>query len=141
MVERVRVTTMSVHYIIHRDLKHYKKSKTKVHHLTAAATAQRKKKASIFYSSIKVEQYKIFLSMDGAILSLDYQNGQTDFFHQLNDPKERKEVEPMKSRSSGFAKQQMFAAGFCSRRRTRLYLLPEKAKVYSALLSSTHSPQ
>jgi hypothetical protein len=37
--KRVGVSTTSVHNIIHRDLKHHKKRKTKVHHLTAATIA------------------------------------------------------------------------------------------------------
>jgi hypothetical protein len=67
------------------------------------------------------------------MLPLDYQNWQTDFFYESNDLKERREVEALKSRSQGFTKQRMFAAGFCWRRPTRLYFVPVKSKVNSAL--------
>jgi hypothetical protein len=68
MVKRVDVSARSVHNIIHGNVKHHKKSITKVYHLTAAAVPQRKKKAL----SPSATSSKASL--------LDYQNEQTDFF-------------------------------------------------------------
>jgi hypothetical protein len=70
--------------------------------------------------------------MDEVKLPLDYQNGQKNFFYESNDTKERREVEPLKSRSPWFARQQILTARSCWRGSTGVYDVPVKATLNSA---------
>jgi predicted XRE-type DNA-binding protein len=129
MGRRVGVPQQSVSYLIRNDLDYRKKKKVKVHHLTEAAIAQRKIRALPFYNLICNEQYKDILTMDEAMLPLNYQNGQREFFYQPNNPKNRGKKEPVASKSPSWPKQRMYAAGFGWRGQTRMYIVEAKAKV------------
>ncbi|OQV19515.1 hypothetical protein BV898_06502 [Hypsibius exemplaris] len=69
-----------------------KLKKVKVHYLTAAAILQRSLRALPFYDLIKDDQFMRVFSMDEAMLPLDYENGQSEYYYA---PKTSKSVGKM----------------------------------------------
>jgi hypothetical protein len=131
MARRLGISVASISNIIHRDLDLHKRMKPKVHHLTERAIAQRKERALHFYNLINSDKLEYILTMDEAMLPLDFQNGQRMFYYESNNPDKRRSVEPLASKSPGFPVQRMFAAGFSWRGPTKLYIVPSNTKVNS----------
>jgi hypothetical protein len=129
MGRRVGASAASINHLIHKVLGQQKTMKPKVHHLTDRMIAQRKERALNFFNLINNENFKDILTMDEAMLPLNYMNGKTDFFYESKHPKERRKVKPLASKAPSHPQQRMFAAGYGWRGQTRLFIVPAKAKV------------
>jgi hypothetical protein len=103
--------------------------KAKVHHQDERMILQRKQRALKFYNLIANGEYKNILTMDEAMLPLDFKNGQREFFYQLKNPKERWSEESLVSRAPNCPEQRMLANGYGCFGQTRLFVVPPKAKI------------
>jgi len=126
---RVGASATSINRMIHKVLNERKTKKPKVHHLTERMISQRRARALNFFNLINNESFKDILTMDEAMLPLDYMNGKRDFFYESKNPKERRKVKPLGSKAPSHPQQRMFAAGYDLRGQTRLYVIPAKTKV------------
>jgi hypothetical protein len=133
MARRLDVSEASISTIIHWDLDLHERMKPKVHHPTEHAIAQRKERALRLYDLIDSDRLEYILTMDEAMLPLDFQNGQRMFYYESNNPDKRGLVEPLASKSPELPVQKMFAAGFSWRGPTKLYIIPSNTKVNSAV--------
>ena len=80
MRRRVGASATSINRMIHKVLNQRKTKKPKVHHLTERMISQRRARALNFFNLINNESFKDILTMDEAMLPLDYMNGNRDFF-------------------------------------------------------------
>ncbi|GAV01648.1 hypothetical protein RvY_12326 [Ramazzottius varieornatus] len=71
--------------------------------------------------------------MEEAMLPLDFENGKTDFVYVTKKSVEDGRVIPTAVKSPSFPAQRMVAAGYSYRGPTRLYAVPQKAKVNADL--------
>jgi hypothetical protein len=74
--------------------------------------AQRKERALNFFKLINNENFKDILTMDEAMLPLNYINGRTDFLYESKDVKERRKVKPLAWKAPSCPQQRKFAAGY-----------------------------
>ena len=132
LAKKLGVSQTTVNRLIHDNLGAVTRKKTKVHYISPKAILQRKERAYPFYQFISENLYYI-LSMDEAMLPLDYANGQTNFFYLTENDKDEGRVAPLAVQKQSFPLQRMFAAGFSHRGPTRLYVVPKQAKVNADL--------
>ena len=87
------------------------------------------KKAPAFKKKISGAQLEYTLTLDEAMLPLDYTNGQTDHFYAPKNVKERDLNPPIAISAQQFPEQHMMAAGFTWHGPTRLFIVPPKTKI------------
>jgi hypothetical protein len=80
MGRRVGASAASVNHLIHKALGQQKTMEPRVHHLTDWKIAQREERALNHFNFINNENFNNILTMDEAMLPLNYMNGKTDFF-------------------------------------------------------------
>ena len=128
MAKKAHVSVSTINRTIHQNLGGKIRKKVSVPHLTEKQIAQRKTRALPFYKMIS-ENLHYILSLDEAMLPLDFTNGQTKHFYEKKTDREEGVVAPLAVGKAGFYKQRMFAAGFSYRGPTRLYIVPKGSKV------------
>ncbi|OWA51152.1 hypothetical protein BV898_15646 [Hypsibius exemplaris] len=132
MARRVGVSEATIRRLADGRLEKKKLKKVKVHYLTAAAILQRSLRASPFYDLIKDGQFMWVFSMDEAMLPLDYENGQSEYYYDSKNVEERRKNVPVFTKSPSHPQQRMYAAGFGWEGQSRLYVVEPKAKVNAA---------
>ena len=129
MGKRVGVSQQRISQIIKEDLGKKRLKKQGAKHLTEDLVYKRKKRAGEFKKLIKGENLEFTLTLDEAMLPLDYTNGETTHYYATKKIEERDRPPPLATSAQQFPEQHMMAAGFCWRGKTKLYIIPAKAKV------------
>ncbi|GAU87707.1 hypothetical protein RvY_00518 [Ramazzottius varieornatus] len=123
MAKKIGVSQHTIHRIIHEDLGATIRKKPKVHFLSQKAIKQRKDGALNFHNIIS-ENLEYIFTMDDATAGLQERKDRFRLHGR---------VIPTAVKSSSFPAQRMFAAGYSYRGSTRLYAVPQKAKVNADL--------
>ncbi|OQV14207.1 hypothetical protein BV898_11560 [Hypsibius exemplaris] len=95
MARRVGVSEATIRRLADGRLEKKELKKVKVHYLSAAAILQRSLRALPFYDLIKDDQFIRMFSMDEAMLPLDYENDQSEYYYDVKERRKNKILSPM----------------------------------------------
>ena len=133
MARRTMVSQPTVSCVINKKLDRKRIKKKTIKRLTDAMIPKRKQRAKKFAGMVSGEKEEFILTLDEAMLPLNFLNGQTSHSYQPRNISERSPNPPVATSSSQFPRTVMFAAGFTWRGQTNFYLVPEKTKMTGEL--------
>ena len=129
MGRRTGVSQPTVSRIIDQKLDKKNIKKKMVKRLSDAVIAKRRARAKPFAELVSGKKKEFILSLDEAMLPLNFVNGQTSNCYQPKRISERNPNPPVGTSAPQFPWQIMFAAGFSWKGQTRFYHVPEKTKM------------
>ena len=129
MARRTKVSQMTVCRVINKKLDRKLIKKKTIKRFNAAMIDKRKKRAKPFAALVAGKNKEFILTLDEALLPLNFMNGQTTHSYQPRKVSERSQNQPVATSAPQFPRSIMYAAGFTWRGQTRFYHIPENSKM------------
>ena len=129
MARRTKVSQSTVSRIISKKLERKRIKRKTIKRFTDAMIAKRRDRAKGFAELAAGEKAEFILSLDEAVLPLNFKNDNTSHSYQLKKICERRSQAAVATSAPQFPRSITFAAGFSWRGQTRFYPIPEDSKM------------